>query len=609
MGPTVDDVLDTPQFRETIRDLAAETGRSEADLMTEAEADLAEMATKPGNLTVSGWDRFCHWLARAYKLDYLPAEVERLKELNRESALIFLPNHRSYLDPLVLRSALEKHGFPPNNVLGGANLAIWPLNHVGQRNGIVFIRREFREDHLYRAVLKRYLAYLIEHRQNLEWYIEGGRTRTGKLRPPRYGILSYVVDAFAEYPEHDVRIIPTSIIYDQQHEVGAISEEETGGAKKAESLGWLFDFAKSQSRRLGRAHLRFGEPLSLRDALSLTLDDEGNARPRLAVPKVAFEVADRTNAVTPVTPSALVTFALLDNGDRAIPVPEGRHILEPLLTYINERNLPVTQEFDLSDQGPLREALETLVREGVVTDYDGGDESIYYVELEHQHEAAFYRNTIIHHFVARSIAEVSLVEAAEDDAQDAAAATWRNARRLKDLLKFEFFFPTTPEFARDMEEEISIVHPGWQEESWTAAGILSVLRDQRLFLAHRVLGPFIEAYSLFADELEKFPVTEEIDEAELVDRCLGLARQHWMQRTLHTPESISRDYFRNAFRLADNQHLISPDEPDLAARRKAFAEELRMLVRRIDDIRLMALASGEPLLTERAAQVLGGGRG
>ncbi len=99
------------------------------------------------------------------------------------------------------------------------------------------------------------------------------------------------MDAFEQYPENDVHVVPTSIVYDQQHEVSAISAEEMGGTKKAESLSWLYNFARSQSRRLGRAHIRFGEPLSLRDAVSLTADEEGTTRPRLAVPKVAFETA------------------------------------------------------------------------------------------------------------------------------------------------------------------------------------------------------------------------------------------------------------------------------------------------------------------------------
>ena len=295
------------------------------------------MAVKPGGLSVAGWDMFTRWLSRAYKVDYQPADVEKLRQLNETSGLIFLPNHRSYLDPLVLRWALEHHGFPPNNTLGGSNLALWPMSEIGRRNGIVFIRREFRDDHLYRAVLKAYLSHLMDNKHNLEWYIEGGRTRTGKLRPPRYGILSYVVDAFADNPDRDVRIVPTSIIYDQQHEVSAISAEEMGGTKTPESLSWLYKFARSQSRGLGRAHLRFGEPLSLTDALSLTLDNEGQARPRLAVPMVAFEACNRINAVTPVTPSAMLTFALLDNGDRAITVEEGRRILQPLLKYISKK--------------------------------------------------------------------------------------------------------------------------------------------------------------------------------------------------------------------------------------------------------------------------------
>lgn len=596
----MDDILATPGFAVVLEGLSRETGRPVADLRREAEADLREMATRPGNLTVKGWDRFCRWLARAYRLDFEPDQLERLRTLNRTSSLIFLPNHRSYLDPLVLRSALERYGFPPNNVLGGANLALWPLSMVGQRNGIVFIRREFRNDHLYRAVLKRYLSSLIENRKNLEWYIEGGRTRTGKLRPPRYGVLSYVLDAFADHPEHDVHVIPTSVIYDAQHEVGAISAEEMGGSKAPESFSWLYNFARSQSRRLGKAYLRFGEPLSLSESLDLTRDDEGRLRPRLAVPMVAFEVANRINEVTPITPSALVTFALLDNGDRAITVQEGRQILEPLLEYIYRRQLPMTGNIDLSRYGLLRDSLHTLVTEGVVTRFDGGNERVFYIELEHQHEAAFYRNTVIHFFIPRAIAELALIQAAEDGAEDVKEATWHNARRLKDVLKFEFFFPRTAEFAEQVAAECSLVYPGWEKEEFTSQDILAQIKQQQLLLAHRVVGPFLEAYSVLADELAKLDAYVGGDEDQLVAHCIGVAKQRWLQGTLHSAESISRDYFKNAYALASNQGLIGVGERDLQQRRAEFADELRALVRRVDDIRKIAQDNGQPVLTERA---------
>jgi glycerol-3-phosphate O-acyltransferase len=488
------------------------------------------------------------------------------------------------------------------------------MSELGKRNGIVFIRREFRDDKVYRAVLKTYLAHLIAKRENLEWYIEGGRTRTGKLRQPRYGVLSYVIDAYAAHPENDVTIIPTSIIYDQQHEVEAISAEEMGGTKAPESLSWLYRFAMSQSRRLGQAHIRFGEPLTLSDAVSLTVDEEGNPRPRLAVPKVAFEVCNRINEATPVTAASLVTYALLDNGDRAVTGPEGLTVLEPLYGYIRQRGLPTTGELTV-EQGGLRDTLEQLVAENVVTRYDGGTETVYYVELAHQHEAAFYRNTIIHFFVARAITELALLQAAEDGAADIPGATWKNARRLKDILKNEFSFPTTRTFAADVAAESTMVHPGWEEGSFTPESVLGVLANLPLLLAHRVIGPFLEAYSILAEELASLDPAEPVDEDALVARCLGIAQQRWLQKQLHTAESISRDYFRNALELARSEGLLEPDSTDaadtahaavtaptapLAARRQAFATELHEDVRRVDNLRRIAQSAGQPVLTERA---------
>lgn len=592
----MDEILNSENFQQALRNVAIETGLPLDRVEREAAADLKEMAAKPGGLTVKIWDRFSRWLARSYKIDVDNRAIEELKVLNQGSSLVFLPNHRSYLDPLVLRAALAPHGFPPNHVLGGANLSLWPLSEIGQRNGIVFIRREFRDDHVYRAVLRAYLSYLIENRANLEWYIEGGRTRSGKLRPSRYGILSYVIDAYSDHPDNDVHIIPTSIIYDQQHEVGAIAAEDAGAEKAAESLKWVYEFAQSQSRRLGRAHIRFGEPLSLQEAVSLTDDENGVPRPRLAVPKVAFEVANRINAVTPITPTALVTFAALDNEDRAITVGEGRKILEPLLEYIAIRQLPITDDVALSRRGGIQKAIGRLVREGVVTMYDGGEQPVFVTPRDQQHEAAFYRNTIIHFFVARSITEVAMLQAAESGESDIAAATWQGAKRLKELLKFEFFFPSTKKFAEEIARESSIVFPGWEEEDLGAGSVLTKFNETKLHLAHRILAPFLEAYSVMFDRLAARNPAVEIREDPIVTECMGIAQQLWMQHLLHSPESISRDLFRNALMLADNLGVLEPGGPEIQERRAELAQEFEAAVGIVYQIRRLARARSQQFL-------------
>src|SRR5437660_81291 len=228
------------------------------------------------------------------------AGEDELRRLNRSHALVFLPSHRSYLDTLVLRPVLHRHGFPPNHVLGGSNLDFWPLGPVARRNGYVFIRRSMKDAPVYKAVLREYLGYLLRKRFNLEWYIEGGRTRTGKLRPPRYGILRYLVDAFRESGIDDVYLVPVAVVYDQLHEVAAMAAEEHGASKQAEGLGWIVNYVRAQRRPFGAVHLAFGEPLSL--AAALREEDS-------SIPKIAFEVLNRVNGVTPITPAALASLA------------------------------------------------------------------------------------------------------------------------------------------------------------------------------------------------------------------------------------------------------------------------------------------------------------
>jgi glycerol-3-phosphate O-acyltransferase len=588
-------------FEQRVRSLAADSGRPLDEVRAEAVACLKEMTAGESRSAVAAWTRAGQWMARAYAVDASTDSLQRLRELNRRFPLVFLPNHRSYLDPFVLRSVLAPAGFPPNHVLGGANLSFFPLGPIARRNNLVFIRREFKNDPVYRAMLGEYLGHLVRDGANLEWYIEGGRTRTGKLRPPRMGILSYLLDAFESSGVEDLMFVPVSVIYDQQAEVGAIAAEESGGTKAPESISWLVDYARAQSVRRGKAYLRFAEPVSLRETWAASRQAAGSDDIRKAVPRVAIEVCHRINEVTPITAPALVTLTLLDNDDRALTEAQMRAAVLPVAQYVKARGLPVASGLNLETIDILHErspseglrALRTLVREGVVAEYKGGLEPVYRIPRERQLEAAFYRNTLSHFFVTRSIVELALVRAAELAEPDLVAAVWEGSLRLRDLLKFEFFFSSKREFDAEVRAEAEIAFPGWDESSLATAEVMDALRDAPFVLAHRILGPFIEAYAVLAERLAAADPSAPVDQDALIAESVGVAQQKVLQRTLRSPESVSKDLFRGAVKLADNRGLLEPGEAEVARRRAAFATEMDDAVRRVAVLRAIA-ADKEP---------------
>jgi len=586
-------IMGSAQFATVLADLRERTGRSEQDLTASAETCLAELASQIDKQATQAWDRMGRWLTRSYVVDADASALPDLRELDRKHSLVFLPNHRSYLDPLVLRTALAGHGFTPNYVLGGINLALWPLSELGRRAGLIFIRRTTRDDPVYPAMLRLYLGYLLRRRANLEWYFEGGRTRTGKLRPPKMGVLKWLVDAFVANGAHadDVLLVPVSIVYDQQHEVSALSFEEGGGAKTPESLAWVVRFARAQSRRRGRAHVRFGPTLSLREALEEAASRAGSGDASEVVPRVAFEVAHRINTATPITPSALVTFGLLDNDGRAMTLAETLGILDPLLDYVRKRRLPLTSDVDLGRPEGLRRALRTLVSEGVVEEYDGGLEPVYAIGPGRAHEAGFYRNTVTHYFITRAIAEVAAVQTSEIEDADVTSVTWEHALALRDLLKYEFFFATKHEYDDDLRVEVALAAPQWKDGDLTPADLAAAVRESELLIAHRVVGPFLEAYQVLADRLATREPAAPVDEAALVVESLGVARQRWLQQALHSPESISKDLMSNAIKLAGNRDLLGPGGEELRAAREEFAAELGAAVRAVAVVRQIALST------------------
>jgi glycerol-3-phosphate O-acyltransferase len=562
------------EFRRDVHELASRLELPEAEVAATVRADLhglvASMSPMAVDLLTSAL-RPLH--ARAWTVQVDSAGLEKLRELNRRHALVFLPSHRSYADPLLLADVLAEHDFPRNHVLGGDNLRFWPMGPLAKRAGIVFIRRSFGDDEIYKLAVREYFGFLLSKRFNLEWYMEGGRSRTGKLRPPRYGLLANVAEAVERGRTEDVYLVPVSITYDQLREVSAMAAEQVGAPKKGEGLGWLARYAKAQLSPIGTAQVRFAEPISLRTALEAGADADGTPSPRagaarrLTLQKVAFEVAVAVNRVTPVVATALVTLALLGVRDRALTLGQVQRVLEPVREYVETRGHANPGDA-LQTAAGLRRVLGALAESKVVTVYAGGEEPVYSIERGQHLIAAFYRNSAVHHFVDRAIAEFLLLGEPAD--------RWEEAMGLRDLLKFEFFFPDRGSYRAQLAAELARMDPDWENAPGAA-----VLAGADFLIAHRVLRSFLDAQLVVAERLAARDPRAPVVEKEFLGECSGVGQQMLLQGRLHGPESLSRELFTSALKLAGNLDLVDPGRAELVARREAFAARLRDAVARV----------------------------
>lgn len=313
----VEQIVASTRVRDRLRELAAEHDRPFEDVLEDMRARLGDLAAVQSPVAIDAFrTALAPMHAPAWDVSVDTETVEPLRRLSRTAPLVFLPTHRSYADPLVLAEVLRENDLPRNTVLGGNNMSFWPIGPLGKRAGIVFIRRSSGDDPVYKLALREYIAHLVSKRFNLEWYIEGGRSRTGKLRSPQLGLLAYLTRALDDGRAADVQLVPTSIVYDRLYELDAMAAEQGGAGKSAEGLGWLARYIRGQARNHGTARVRFGEPFSLTEALAEA--GEGPAR----LEKVAFTICDGINRATPATPTALVTFALLGTGGRALTLDQ-----------------------------------------------------------------------------------------------------------------------------------------------------------------------------------------------------------------------------------------------------------------------------------------------
>ncbi len=477
---------------------------------------------------------------------------------------------------------------PMLHSFGGANLDFAVMGEFFRRSGMIFIRRSFQDQPVYKLVLRHYIAWLLAKRFPLSWAFEGTRSRLGKLMPPKYGLMKYVLDAAHATGTRDVHFVPFVTSFDLIRDVEEYAAEQTGRTRSRKSLSWFLGYMKSLKEPSGRIRLDIGNPVVIDEApgpddrRALEKDrvrGRGRGEPRHTAHRHLGDVPDpaRHGAARGTSAELLGAIGAVTDWARA-------------------RDIRLSSELESGDDLALSATVDTLVESGLLTRYEAGSENVYSIDPAKHPMASYYRNIIAHHFLDRAMIELALFELRDADSGDATAAFWAKIDRLRDLFKFEFFYPPRDEHRAALEAELARIDPVWDRRLASGdRGIAQLLRRCQPVVGHAILLPFAEAYSVVADLLARAKPGDAVAKKTLLDAALTEGKQAYLLRRISSEAAIGKLLFANGLSLMRHIGLTDEETPMNLAARRALLMELRGLANVMETMRLSTVALADRL--------------
>lgn len=639
-----DQVVRSPRLQKVIRDMAGEGETERRVLGWRALAMVRELETEVDPNALRAMDAaFDATVARMYSAFEIDHEgIERLRAASKDGTLVLLPSHKSHVDYIILTHLFMHANMPVPLVAAGDNLAFFPLGPILRRGGAFFIRRSFRGDRLYGAVVDAYMRRLIIDGWPLEFFLEGARSRTGKLLPPKLGLLSIVVDAVlgaAEPagvgPARKVYFCPISIGYERVVEEREYVRELTGGEKRKEDVRGLVAAAETALGRYGRLNVQFGELLTIEGVMSELGESKRAltpARRRALVTRLAYRVMNEINRVTAITPSALVAAALLTHGRRGISHADLVAACERLTRVLRGYSARFTPSLLVSTpaaapalpsagghrdgrangapesakpilrHGAIREACELFHRAGHLETHQPGvpvgerrerprpgPEAVYVVPDVARLSLDIAKNLMVHFFVTRAMIATPLHAVAPQGIGRALLS--ERAQALSRLFKYEFQFRADATFETIFAETVEAMLADGELEAdppGRGDGPDVVLRlaqggegRERALLHVRMILGFVEGYRVAARAaaaLLKGPLAPK----DLAKRAIGVGERMFLAGEIACREAVSRPVIDNALlAFVDQGYLGRSDGKYVLPASYASVDAVRVIEGRI----------------------------
>jgi glycerol-3-phosphate O-acyltransferase len=560
------------QLRRALAEIDRERGRADGSVEREARKDLREIAARYSPLAVDVLKRVLDFVFhRIYDgVDVDERGMKRLVEASTKAPLILCPCHKSHIDYMIMSMICDDYGLQPPHVAAGDNLNFWPVGRLLRAGGAFFIRRSFKGDRVYQATMGAYVKRLLQDGFTQEFFIEGGRSRTGKLLPPKFGMLALEVDAWLTGVRPDAYFAPISISYEKMVEAGSYQRELLGGEKQKEDAKALLSATKVLRSRYGRITIRVDEPISIAQVFRERGVDPRSCTPeekRKLVQALGLRIAAGINAAAPLAPMGLCAAVLLSHDRRALSEAELLDRAEFLHTAALDcgAHAPAWEATgragdpprSLRESGLVHRAVESLCADGSLKRQEAGGERFYSVPEERRMALDYHKNSILHFLVAPAILAAALRSFRGQAAPQ--AELMRRAKDVSRLLKYEFIFPPGRSFESTVEETFSLLFR-WGLVERQGALIQPVARGVRMLaLLAELIRPFGEGVWLAADGLQLL-LSAPLDAKEWMRAALDRGRAAYLAGRILRSESLSKATLENALAMLRDRGVLLPSE-------------------------------------------------
>lgn len=411
-------LINSPALKKAIADEQRSNKVSEQQARQRALNFINEIAANYSETLVRVLDRFMTWMwSRIYNgIDIRGGDrIRKLAQQGHE--IIYVPCHRSHMDYLLLSYVIYKEGLVPPHIAAGVNLNFFPVGSIFRRGGAFFIRRSFRGNKLYSAVFREYLCWLFQKGYPVEYFSEGGRSRTGRLLPPKTGMLAMTVQGMLRGQQRPISLVPVYLGYEHIMEVATYLKELKGQSKEKESM-WQVLGTIRKLRNFGQGYVTFGKPINLKDFLDRQVDDWQSAvtrgaeepeRPNWLTPTVnrlAETVMRGINDAAAANSVNLTALAILSSEHHALTREE---LLSQLKVYQGLlAEVPYTQEVNVPTASP-EQLWEQARRTDKFTISDDAMGQVVSLENANAIAMTYYRNNILHLMIVPGIVATIIV--------------------------------------------------------------------------------------------------------------------------------------------------------------------------------------------------------